>query len=213
MDNWLSTRRLGILLGLMVVSGVGIYFYQQVTDKKDQEGKTALYKIQKTYEEELNALPEGQRGAGVALDVNVKFSKTVAELNGMLTSKTATARVLFEASMKLGNLYLEHGDPAKAAAAFKQMPEYGKSAFQKASGYYLLGSAQERANQPKDAIQSFQQGLSKEVEGLKGEFLVGIIRSLVKSNEAEQAKTFLEKLRKDLPGSKALEVGESLIGK
>lgn len=202
---------MGILLGLMVVLGVGIHFVQQGRDQKEQEGKSALYRIQQTYDQELNALPEAQRPAGVTLDVDSKFPKTVSELNGMISAKKVSDRVLFDASMKLGTLYLEHNEPAKAVNALKSMPDFAKTDFQKASAYYLLGSAQERAGLNKEAAESFEQGLKKKVEGLKGEFLVGLIRSLVKTNDVNKAKNYLEQLRKELPGSKALEMGESLV--
>lgn len=213
MDNWLTTRRLGVLLGLMVVAGLGIHFYQQKMEEKEQAGKSALHRIQQTYEQELNALPEAQRATGVTLDVDAKFPKTVAELNGVLNAKSISSRALFDASMKLGTLYLDHNEPTKAVNALKSMPDHAKTDFQKASAYFLLGTAQTRAGLDKEAADTFQQGLKKNIEGLNGEFLVGIIRSLVKVNDVEKAKTFLEKLRKDLPGSKALETGERLIAK
>lgn len=208
----MNPRRLGILLGLLAVVGVGVYFYQSSNEKKEQEGKSALYKVQKIYDEEHTALPEAEKAQGVMVDVDAKYPKTVAELNGLLASKTINKRALFEASMKLGSMYLENGNPTKAVSALQPMPEFAKSSFQKASAYFLLGTAQERSGQAKEAYDTFQLGLSKEVEGLKGEFLLGIIRTLVKTNEAEKAKTFLEKLRKDLPGSKTLELAEGILG-
>lgn len=211
MDNWLTTRRLGILAGLMIVLGVGLHFYQEGREKKEQESKSALYAITQTYDTELMALPEEKRALGTALDVDATFPKTVQALNQMIQEKKVSNRVLFEAAMKLGQLYLDHQEPAKAVEILKRMPEFGRTDFQKASGYFLLGSAQERAGMHKEASESFQAGLKNEVDGLKGEFLLGIVRSLVKSNQAEQAKTYVERLRKDLPGSKALELAEGLL--
>ncbi len=169
MDNLMDQRKLGMLAGLLVLMGVGIYFYQQVTEKKDQEGKTALYKVQKTFEEENTALPEADRAAGVTLDVDAKFSKTVAELNGMLNSKAASSRVLYEAGVKLASLYLDHGQADKSIDSLKKVVSFSNSSFQKASAYFLLGTAEERAQKFDDAFKTYESGLSQNIDGLKGE--------------------------------------------
>ena len=206
-----SPQRLGILVAALVFIGGGIYFFQQTTDKKEQEGKSALYKVQKSYDEELAALPEADRVENSSIDVDVKFSKTVSELKGMIAAKSLSPRVLYEASLKLGTLYMDHGQAEKAIPALKDVAEFGKTAFQKASGYYLLGAAQERANLTKDALDSYQFGLAKDVDGLKGELLLGIVRANIKLGNPGQAKLYVEKLNKEAPGSKAAAAAESMI--
>jgi tetratricopeptide (TPR) repeat protein len=211
MNNFLDQRKLGIIIGIIVVVGVGIYFTQEVSEKKEQEGKSALYKIQKTYEDEVKALSDADKAPGASYDVDAKLSKTVSELNGMLNAKSAPDRVLYEAALKLGTMYLDHGQADKAVAAYQKASTFANSSFQKASAYYILGVADERATQFKAAIDAFQQGLSKNVDGLNGEILLGMVRNYLKLNDKQNAKLYFEKLNKDLPGAKATEMAQELL--
>ncbi len=211
MDNLLDQRKVGFLMGALVLAGVGIYFFQDSADKKEQEAKSALYQVQKTYEEETTALPEAERAAGTTIDVDGKYAKTVAGLNQMLSEKKAPTRVLYEAQMKLANLYLEHNQADKAAAVLKNVKDNAKSDFQKATGLYLLGVAYERNNQFKEASEAFESGLSQNVEGLKGELYLGMIRSSLKLGDKGKAKLFLEKMNKEVAGSKAAEMADEMV--
>ena len=118
---------------------------------------------------------------------------------------------MFEASVKLGNLYLDHGQVEKAVPALKSTIGFAKTNFQKASAFYLLGSAQERANQLKEAIESYQQSISQGVDAIKGEAMLGTVRVELKLNDKEKAKLFVEKLNKELPGSKTAQEAEALV--
>jgi hypothetical protein len=211
MNTFFSQRNIGIIVGLLAVVGVGTYFYQQSMEKKEQEAKSALYKIQKTFQEENAAVPAAERDAGVTVDVDAKFSKTVSELNGMISSKTAPDRILFEAVLKLGTLYLDHNQFEKAAGILKNGSQFAKTHLQKATGQYLLGVSYERANQAKEALASFQAGLAENVDGLKGELLLGMVRMSLKMNDKEKAKLYSEKMNKELQGSKATETAMALV--
>ena len=129
----------------------------------------------------------------------------------MLNAKSAPDRILYEAALKLGTLYLEHGQSDKAVIAFQKASTFASSSFQKASAYYILGVADERTSQFKAAIDAFQQGLSKNVEGLNGEILLGIVRSYLKLNDKQSAKLYYEKLNKELPGAKVTEMAQELL--
>jgi tetratricopeptide (TPR) repeat protein len=207
----LNARNIGLIVGALVILGGGIYFAQQASEKKEQTGKSALYNIQRTYDDEVKALPEGDRAPEATLDVDTKFSKTVSSLNGMLSSQSAPSVVLYEAAMRLGNLYLDHGQADKAVPAFQKAPEFAKTNFQKASGFYLLGVAQERSNQSKEALNSFEQTASKEVDGLKAEALLEIVRINLKLNDKEKAKLYSEKLNKEAAGSSTAMAAEELV--
>jgi TolA-binding protein len=211
MNSSFDSRKAGILVGVIFVLGIGIYFAQQASEKKSEAGKSALYQVENTYEEELKAIPEKDRAVGTTLDVDAKFPKTVAGLNQMLTAKTAPGRTLYEAGVKLGTLYLDHNQADKAVAAFKHVVADSSSSFQKASANYLLGVSEERSNQFKEASDSYQAGLSANVEGLKGELLLGMVRMSLKLNDKEKAKLYLEKMNKEVPGSHSVEIAADLV--
>ena len=211
MEKWFDRRRVAILAVIIIAAGVSVFFSQQVSEKKEQEGKSALYKIEKTFEDEQKALSEAEKGVGAALDVDSRFSKTVSELNGLIAAKSANSRVLFEAAMKLGTLYLDHLQFEKAVVALKTSGEFAKSGLQKASAQYLLGIAFEQNQKFKEALESFQAGLSQNMDGLKGELLLGAVRTSLKLNDREKAKKYSDQIAKDLKGSKAAEAAEALL--
>ena len=211
MDNLLDQRKVGILIGALVLAGVGIYFFQGSADNKEQAGKTALYQVQKTYEAETAALPEPERAQGVTLDVDGKYTKTVAGLNAVISEKKVSDRILYEADMKLANLYLDHNHPEKAVEVLKNIKSHAKSGFQKASGLYLLGVSHERANQFKEATDAYDAGLSQNIEGLKGELFLGMIRTSLKLKDTGKAKLYLEKMNKEVAGSHAAQIADEMV--
>ncbi len=207
----LDAKKIKLLIGALVGIGVVIYFSQTVIEKKEQEGRSALYKIQKTYEDELKALPEAEKTAGVTLDVDAKFSKTVSELKGLIQGKALTDHTLFEATSRLGNLYLEHNQPKQAQEAFNQGFKFASGSFQKASILLLLGFAEEQSQQFKEAVETYNKGLQKGFEGLKSEFLFGLVRNHVKLNQKDKAKIFAEKLNQEFSGSRAATEAQEMV--
>jgi TolA-binding protein len=194
---------------------VGTYFYQQSCEQNEQSSKTALYQIQKSVESESGALTEAEKTPGAKFDVDAKFPKTVADLNKIIGGKE-TARVKYEAAMKLGTMYMEFAKDdslPKATDAFKKMTEFAKTSFQKSTAYYLLGNAHERASAVKEATDAFQSALNQGYEGMKGELLLSLVRVSLKANNPTQAKAFADKLNKEAPGTRAAQEAQKLISK
>ena len=212
--NLLNKKNIIVLVSVLVVAGVGTFFYQQSCDQKEQAAKTALYQVEKIFQSEVTTLTEAEKATGTKLDVDAKFPKTVAELNQLLGGKMNSERVQFEAALKLGTLYLEYSKDdslGKAIDALKKVSDFGTTKFQKASALFLLGTAQERANLAKDAADSFQKALNQDYEGLKGELMLSLVRVNLKANNPAQAKTFSDKLNKEAPGSRAAQEAQKLI--
>lgn len=211
MENWFDRTRLLITLGVLTLVGAGTYLYQSFSEKKEQEGKSALYRVQKTFEEESKSISDSERSAGAFLDVDSKFSKTVSELNQILKNRSSSERVLYEAAFRLGTLYLEHRQPEKAASPLRDGVAFSKSGIQRASIQYLLGSALEQANQAKEALGAFQEGLSQNVDAMKGEFLLALVRVHLQRKDLEQAKMVSERISKELAGSPFAETAKQLL--
>ncbi len=211
MENWFDQKRLLVISVFLVLAGIGTYVFQSMMEKKEQEGKTALYKVQKTFEEESKQIPEADKVPGAALDVDSRFSKTVAELNAILKSKSVEERALYEAAFRLGSLYLENRQPEKATIPLREGVGFSKSGIQRASVQYLLGTAFEQANQAKEALGAFQDGLSQNVEAMKGEFLLALVRVHVQRKDIEEAKKISSQIGKDFPGTKLSESANQLL--
>jgi TolA-binding protein len=211
MENWFDRKTLLMGCAALVSMGVGTYFYQSFVEKKEEEGRSALYRVQKVYEEERNSVPESERSAGSSLDVDSKFSKTTTELAQILNQKKIGERGLFEAAHRLGVLYLEHRQAEKAVSAIQQGVGFARSEIQKASLQFLLGAALEQTGKFEEALLAFQNGLSQNVDAMKPEFMLGIMRMQIQKKDLSQAKKTSEQIAKDLPGSKAVEVAKQLL--
>ena len=211
MDNRFDQRRIGALVVVFLVVGFGVYFVQQSQEKKDQEGRSAIYKVMKTLEEEEKSLPDTEKTPGAKLDVDARFSKTVSELRGLLAAKSGNDRVLFDAAMKLGSLYLDHHLAEKAIPGFQSATGFAKSDLQKSASGYLLAVSFEESSKWKDAVQAYESALKNGPDGLKAEILLALVRNELKLNEKEKAAGFSERLKKDHSGSKASDAADALM--
>lgn len=212
--NLLNSKNAIILASGIAVLGGITYFYQQSVDQKIQAARTQFYQVQKTLESEMAVLTEAEKVPGARFDVDAKLPKSVAELRQLIDSAQITDQVRFEAMMKLASLYLEHSEESALKPSIELMKRYadaGKTAFQKSSIYFMLGSAQERSNLIQDAMDSYQKALKQEDQGLKSELLMSLVRVCVKGNDLAKAKSFSEQLTKEAPGSKAAQEAQKLI--
>ncbi len=207
----MTSRNILVFVCLILVGGVGTFVVQSRLEKREQESKTALYKIQKTFQEENKLVPEADRTPGTTLDVDAKYPKTLAELNGLIAAKSAPSRVLFEAALKMGNLYFEHNQFVKAEPVFQKAVDFAGSSFQKSSAWYFLGVSQEKTGDAKKALESFQRGLNENVDGLKAEILLGLVRTSLKAGDKNKAKGFADRLNREFQGSKSAEVAQALV--
>lgn len=207
---YLNPKRLMIIIGSLAVLGGAIYFSQNYSEKKEQEGRSSLYQIQKTFEAETKAIPETERNSGT-LDVDAKYPKTISELNGLVNSKKGTDHTLFEANFRLGNLYFQNQQAKKAEDAFNAALKYANGAFQKSTCLLMVGLSSEKSDQFKQAIDLYTQGLSKGFDGLKPEFLLGLVRNHLKLNEKEKAKLYSEKLTTEYSGSREAMSAQELV--
>lgn len=211
METWFTRRNILVFALTLAGVGTGTYLYQRQSEQKEQAGKAVLFKAQQAFESEFQALSEEERGVGVELDVDSKFSKTVSELKELLKRSDSTSRVRFEAALRLGSLYLDYRRPDQAVEFFKTGAGDASSSFQKATAEFLLGTAQERNRMFQEARVSFERGIGRNVEALKADFLLGMVRVSLQLKDSAQAKNFSDRLMRELPKSKAAEIAKSLV--
>ncbi len=214
--NFLNKKNISIMVSLVLVAGVGVYFIQQSNEKKEQSAKSALYQVDKSLDAEIALLTEVEKASGSKIDVDVKLPKTVAELNKIVSDQSLTAQVLFEAAMKLGNLYSDHPTEhsfERAIAAYKKAISFAKTDFQKSTACYLAGMAFEQQGMLKESEEQFKTGLAVGYEGMKGEMMLAMVRVNVKTKNTTQAKAFADKLNKEQPGTRAAQEAQKLISK
>ena len=214
--NFLDKKTISILVSVLLIAGVSTYFIQSSMEAKDQASKSAFYEIQKSFDAELATLAEADKAAGSKINIEEKLPKTFKALNELITAQTQSKQVLFQASMKLAGLYLDHpvdGANEKGMQVLKKAVEFAKSDFQKASAYYLLSGVQEQLSQFKEAEDSLKAALNIGNEGMKGELMLSLVRVSIKVKNTAQAKAYSEKLNKEAPGTRAAQEAQKLISK
>ena len=214
--NFLDKKSISIIISVILVAGVATYFVQQSQESKEQASKNALYQIQKTLESETASLSEVEKTAGSKINIEQKLVKTFGSLNEMINAKAETNQVLFQASMQLAGLYLDHpaeGSSEKGMAVLKKAVEFAKSDFQKVSAFFLLSGVQEQMGMLKEAEETLKTALNAGNESMKGELMLSLVRVSVKVKNTTQAKAYSEKLNKEAPGTRAAQEAQKLISK
>jgi hypothetical protein len=212
--NSINSKTIFIAGAVVIAVGAGTYFYQSSKDQKEQVARNELFQARQAVEAEQVALTEAEKAPGAKLDVDTRLSKSVKALNTLLESSTSTRHSKFEAALMLANLYLDYSEDqnlSKAIDLLKKSSEWAETSFQKASAFYLLGGALDRAGQNKDSQDSLQKALQQGDEALKNEILLSLVRISMKNKDQVQAKTFSEKLNKESPGSRAAQEAQKLV--
>lgn len=206
----LNAKNIGIVAVVLALSGAGIFFYQQSHQAKLDSAKSKLYAVQTTYEAEMAKLSEAEKLKGAAFSVDEKLPQTVQAFRALLGSDSPK-QVRYEGAMRLGQLYLEHGQNDAAAQEFKVAVEVAQSELQKTSAYYQLGACLEKSGKSAEALDAYTQALSKKVDGFQSELLLAVVRTHVELKDVQKAKLYLEKLSQEAPGSKQYQTAESLV--
>jgi tetratricopeptide (TPR) repeat protein len=211
----LNRQSVGVILGVLVVLGLGIYGYQSYQGKKEAEGRAALYQANQVMDEEVKALSEADRNLMNAKDagfsVDQKLSKTVTELKAILNSANRNTQTRFEAAFKLGTLYLDHGQSKAATEVFQTALNQAGTSFQKSSLFWLMGMAHEQGQAIAEANAAYLQGVQKGIDGMKGAFYLALVRTYNKLNQKDQAKLYSEKLNQEFPGTAWVTEAQELL--
>ncbi len=210
MSNLISVRNLVILAVALGLVSTGLYFYQEGEAKKLAMTRDAIFEAQKSFEEEVKALPETSKVPGVKLDIDAVFAKSTAALKDV-AQKGSAKQGRFEAAIRLAGMYAEHDKGGQALEWAKVAESNASTDFQKSSANIIIANALESANDFDKAKESLDKIISSKADPLKGEAYVSMIRLLVKNNKAAEAKTYLEKLKKLTFASGAVSRAEKLV--
>jgi tetratricopeptide (TPR) repeat protein len=134
------------------------------------------------------------------LDVDAKVADGVAKLKHVAEEYQGT-RAGYEASVQLGNLYYDHGDPAKSAEWFSKASDAAPGQFERALALSSLGYAQENAGKSADAAQTYERALNLGEGSIKGDVLLGMARSYEALHDSAKAKSTYDKITSELPNT------------
>lgn len=147
------------------------------------------------------------------LDVDANFPEAVKKLKAVETDFGKT-RAAHEARLKLGNLYYNHGEYAKAVAWYEKAVSSAPGNFEKTLALSALGYTYENLGKPSEAVQTYQKAVNLGEGGLKGDLLLGMARSYEALHDTAKARSTYDQILSELSGTdyaKSAEVYKSWL--
>lgn len=215
-----QTGLLLILLGGLLGLGIGGVFYMNHLNHLSNSARNALFQAEKTMESEIKGLatretpskkltPEAhiETVTFKKLDVDQNFPETIKKFHE-IDSNYGKTRSGFEARLKIGNLYYDHGNYSKALIWFEKSAKTAPSNFEKAAAYSAIGYAEESLNNPSEALQVFQKGLNLGEGSFKGNFLLGLARNYEAMHNSAEARSTYARILNELPNTECSKSAE-----
>jgi tetratricopeptide (TPR) repeat protein len=218
-------------VGVLVIAGaIGAWMSRK--DNQESVARDALYGAEKLLNDELKVVAKelapaqspakGKDGkpltappapgpeaiAFKSFDVNAKLPKGLAALKEVAEKHRGT-RSGFEASMEVGELYMNHGHAALAEEWFKKGTEQAGSRLEKSLSWYALGTSLENTGKSKEAVEAYQKAVNAGEPSMEGETLLALARGLELSGQSTEAKNTYERILKDLPNTEYSRLAES----
>ncbi|MCM2278332.1 MAG: tetratricopeptide repeat protein [Oligoflexia bacterium] len=224
---------LSAVIAIVAITAMVAFVMSRKT-AKNEEANQALFMAHKAIEKELTAMAEARAPKApeakaktdkdVAdaktppvspetlrfekLDVDAQLTAGVNQLKAV-TEKFEGTRGAFEANLALGNLYFEHGEPAKAVAWLNQAAKSGKTTFDQATAWLALGHAYEDSGKLKEALESYEKALATGEAVAKGEALLSVARSHELLKDTAKARSTYDQVISQLPSSEYAKTAEA----
>jgi tetratricopeptide (TPR) repeat protein len=134
------------------------------------------------------------------MDVDAKLPHAVQKLKEVEQSYAGT-RPAFEARLKLGDLYYNHGDYSKSLPWFQKAVDSSPGKLEKALALSSLGYTYENLSQHNEAIQAYQKANSLGQPTVKGDLLLGIARCYEALHDSVKARSTYDQILTELPNT------------
>jgi tetratricopeptide (TPR) repeat protein len=209
-----STLITACVLILAVIGGGVLYTNHQsarsgAANNALYGAQTALTTALKTWQAQL---PKGQDVTFVKTDVDAKLGDVIKKFSAVSEQFPGT-RAAFEANMTVGDLYLDHGDAAKAIPAFEKAVTEAPKSLDRANALSGLGYSRENAGHPAEALQAYEDALKVGEASLKGDLLLSVARSHELLKEPDKARSTYDEIIAQLPNTGAAKQAEALKAK
>jgi len=218
-----------VVAGLLGLGLLGAFFMNRLEARSDS-ARNALFLATQSMRTELKAIsdlekpkaapvddkktPNTAPDAGVAFkkfDVDAKLPETVKKLKD-IDQNFGRTRSAFEARLKLGDLYFNHGEFSKALPWYEKAVGSATGNFEKTLALSSLGYANESLEKPADALQAFQKAVNLGEGSLKGDLLLGVARSYEAVHDSAKARSTYDKILVELPNTEYAKSAEVFKG-
>jgi len=210
-----------LILGVLLAVSVAIGFYLNHRDAKFAAARNSLYLAGQSLQTELKALDSSKNKPKTdaasesddeitefkKLDVDAQFPTAVSKLKAVQTEYDGT-RSAYEARLKLGSLYFNHGDFSNAVPWYEKAVSSAPSSQEKAMALSALGYAQEGQGKTKEALDVFQKAYSLGEGILQGDLLLGIARCYEALHDSANARSTYDKILTQLPNTEFSKTAE-----
>jgi tetratricopeptide (TPR) repeat protein len=214
-------------MGTAILLGLGVTYMMNHNEAQAESARNLLYSAQKTLEIELKTIADQikpkteskktdvskvtpvspldtqaslETVAHQPLNVDSQLPETVKKLKEV-DEKFGKTRAAFDARLKLGNLYFEHGEVTKSIPWFEKAADTAPGNLEKAMALSAIAYAYENSGKPNDAIQAYQKAINLGEGSLKGDLLMGIARSHEANHDSAKARSTYDQILTDLPGT------------
>jgi len=131
--------------------------------------------------------------------VDRHFPETVKKFVEVSQNFNGT-RAASDAQMKLGALYFDHGDFAKALSWYEKAKD-STSGFERAVALSSVGYSYENLGKPGEAVAVFQKALELGEGSLKGDLLMAIARCQETLHDSSKARSIYDRILSELPNT------------
>ncbi len=168
---------------------------------KAEKGKKA--------EEQKPVVPNPDTVLNKPLNVDAQMPESVTQLKKVIDQFGGT-RAAFEARLALGDLYYDHGEPAKAVPLYEQAARSAPDKEEKTGALYALGYAHENSAKCPEALKAYDEALRVGDSALKGDLLLAIARCYEMTKETAKARSTYDRILSELPNTDYAKMAETL---
>lgn len=205
---------IAIAVVALAAVGGGVY-YTSHQSARSSAANNALYEANEALGAQLKTweatLPKGADVQFQKVDVDSKFGDAVKKFAAVSEQYSGT-RAAFEAEMRIGDLYFNHGDATKAISYYEKATTSAPKAFDQANAFSALGYARENSGNLQGALEAYQKAL-KTGDALKGDLLMSIARCQEQLKQPDQAKVTYDQIIAQLPNTDASKKAQALKAK
>jgi len=232
-DGLASNKTLIVIFGGMLLAiGLGTGVWMNRRENKSMEAQNALFSARKSGEDQYKAIaaklpptiiPANPKvkdskvqtvPANIdqveyrKLDVDAEFGPTLEKYREV-ANRFAGTRAAFDAKLSVGDLYFDHGEPAKAVAWYKQAVDAATGGFERAMSLYSYGYSLAASGQHRPAVDAYAQALKLGEAGLKAELMLATARAWEAAKDMGQAKAAYDQIISQLPNTDAARTAEA----
>ncbi len=188
--KWIYIAAVGVIL-----VSVTVFFYERVSDQKQDAARNALYEARKLFPNPTDT--------GAMIDPDQVYAEAVSKLSDLAKSSHSQA-VQFEAALELGALFTSNGKSERALVFLLQAERVANSDLKRSAVSWLKAHAYSQQKMWSESEAEYVKVSKSKDVGMKGRALVELIEMAQTNGKQESAKAYFETLKREFVQDTAL---------